>query len=392
MYRFGQEEIDAMAKLAKSGRLFRYNDQSECERFEKRYARYVGVKHAGLTSSGTAALTAALMAMEIGPGDEVIVPAHTFMATAVAVLAAGAIPVIVDVDQSICLDPQALDDAVGPQTRAVIPVHMWGQICDMDAIMRVARKRRLMVLEDACQAVGGAYEGRKVGSIGVAGAFSFNYYKNMTCGEGGCVVTSDEKLFQRASCATDCCRFLWDGRDQSFRGFSANGSRASEFEGAMLNIQLDRLPDMVRQMRRQKKRINRALMDSGLGQVPLHSPEHECGAQTMFHLPTPDQAARFAQLTGGTVLAKTGRHTYNEWDPILSHQGAAHPAMNPFKFAANRRCRKRYTLDMCAASLRILERTVMIANHPDRSDEKVSALIGKIAGAAEAVLGEPVAA
>ena len=145
MLRFGKKEIDAFAKVALSGQLFRYHEHGECTRFEERFGRMLGVPHVLLTSSGSTALTAALAALGIGPGDEVIVPAHTYMATALAVLAVGAIPIIVDVDESIMLDPIALENAVGPLTRAVIPVHMWGGVCDMDAIMRVAEQHRLLV-------------------------------------------------------------------------------------------------------------------------------------------------------------------------------------------------------------------------------------------------------
>src|SRR5205814_6643849 len=136
----------------------------------------------------------------------------------------------VDVDESITMDPRAMEDAIGPRTKAVIPVHMWGVSCDMAAIMKVARKKKLIVLEDACQAVGGAYEGKMLGSIGHAGAFSFNYFKNMTCGEGGCVVTSDEITLQRAKCHVDCCGFYWTGRDGAVVPFVASGARASELE------------------------------------------------------------------------------------------------------------------------------------------------------------------
>ncbi len=185
MYRIGTQEAQAVAQVIRSGKLFRYHAGGQCEKFEQRYAEYVGVKHAGLTSSGTTALTAALAGLDIGPGDEVIVPAYTYMATAIAVLAVGAIPVVIDVDESLTLSPSALDEAIGPRTRAVIPVHMIGLPCDMRAIMRIARRRKLKVVEDACQAVGGGYEGKMLGGIGHAGAFSFNYFKNMTCGEGG---------------------------------------------------------------------------------------------------------------------------------------------------------------------------------------------------------------
>ena len=185
MYRVGQKEVDAVARVLLSGELFRYHIGGECERFEKRYAKYVGAKHCRMTSSGTTALTAVLGGLGLGPGDEIIVPAQTYMATAISVLSVGAIPIIVDIDESLTLCPQSVDEAVGPKTRAVIPVHMWGLSCDMDGLMAVARKHDLLVIEDACQAVGGGYEGRKLGSIGHAGAFSFNYYKNMTAGEGG---------------------------------------------------------------------------------------------------------------------------------------------------------------------------------------------------------------
>lgn len=235
MLRFGQKEIEAFTKVALSGKLFRYQQQGECGRFERRYGRHLGVKYVRMTSSGSTALAAALAGLGIGPGDEVIVPAHTYMATAVSVLAVGAIPVIVNIDESITLDPVALDDAVGPQTRAVIPVHMWGVVCEMDAIMTVARKRNLLVVEDACQCVGGGYNGRMAGAIGHAGAFSFNYFKNMTAGEGGAFVTNDEQAFKHGECMVDCCSFFWTGRQEEIRPFTAAGARASEFSGAIMN-------------------------------------------------------------------------------------------------------------------------------------------------------------
>ena len=203
MLRVGQKEIDAIAKVLGSGKVFRYGLGCECDRFEKRYAKYLGVKHVHLTASGTNSLSAALIGLRLGPGDEVIVPACTYMASAVAVLVAGAIPVIVDIDESITLDPKALEAAIGPRTRAVIPVHMWGLPCDMDRIMRIARKHKLFVVEDACQAVGGAYKGRALGSIGDIGAFSFNYYKNMTAGEGGAVARIGADLEPAARVADD---------------------------------------------------------------------------------------------------------------------------------------------------------------------------------------------
>jgi len=384
MLRIGEEEVKAVRRVVKSGMPFRYRGGSECARFEERYGKYLGVKHVVQTSSGTVALTAALMALEIGPGDEVIVPAHTFMASAISVLSVGAIPVIVDIDESIGIDPDAIDDAVGPQTRAVMPCHMWGLACDMRRIMRVARKHKLLVVEDACQAVGGGYEGKMLGAIGHVGAFSFNFYKNMTCGEGGAVVTNNGRLLNRLQCAIDCCRFYWTGRDKDFRGFVCTGARPSEFEGAMLNAQLSRLPAMIRTLRKQKKRILKATADV-VRSAPVNSLDYECGTTNHFRFDTPGQAERFAQLVGGTVLSKTGRHNYTEWDPILAHRGAHHPALNPFNLPQNRKCRKRYSKTMCKRSLDILARTVAVGNHPDRKAKDVTALIRKIKEAAKGV-------
>jgi dTDP-4-amino-4,6-dideoxygalactose transaminase len=160
MYIAGQEEIDAIARVIRSNALFRYGIGQECDRFEARYAKYLGVKHFALSASGSNALAAAMVAVGLGPGDEVLIPAHTYMATATSVLAVGAIPVIVDIDESITIDPKALEAAIGPRTKAVVPVHMWGAACHMDRIMDIAKRRGLIVIEDACQGVGGGYEGR----------------------------------------------------------------------------------------------------------------------------------------------------------------------------------------------------------------------------------------
>jgi len=387
MFRVGEKEIDAIRKVLLSGKIFRYHLGGACLRFEKRLADYMGVKHVCMTASGTSALAAALVGLRIGPGDEVIVPACTYMASAVAVVAVGAIPVIVDIDDTITLDPKAVEASIGPRTKAVMPVHMWGLSCDMAAIMRLARKHKLLVVEDVAQAIGGAYKGEMLGSFGHASAYSFNYFKNITSGEGGAVVSNAEKVMKRARCYTDCCSFYWRGRDEYTEHFTAAGARASEIEGAMLNVQLDRLGSMIRRTRNQKLRILRETEDTGLVPVRATSLDHECGTHVMYTLPTAAQADRFAQLAGGTVTVKTGRHVYTEWAPILAHKGAHHPALNPFLLKENKGCRTKYTPDMCSRSLDILNRTVMLATHPDRKRADVTALIRRIRGAAAKVLG-----
>jgi dTDP-4-amino-4,6-dideoxygalactose transaminase len=390
MYIVGEEEIEAIAQVIRDGTMFRYGIGEQCTTFERRYGEYLGTDQVALTASGTNALAAAVTALGIGPGDEVLVPTHTYMATALAVLAAGAIPVVVDVDESLTIDPQAVDEAVGPRTRAIIPVHMWGVVCDMDAIMKVARKRNLFVVEDACQCVGGGYEGRKVGTIGHMGAFSFNYYKNMTAGEGGAVVTADAGLAERARCVIDPCHYYWSGRSEDFRPFASNGSRPTEFMGAMLNVQLDRLPGIIDAMRAEKKQVlkgTRHLVELGLGQAPSHSLDHECGAHVLYTFPSRELAARFIELQPGVVAGNTGRHNYVEWDQILDGQGAAHPLMNPYEMEANRPCRREMSKDACPRSLDILNRTVMIPTDPRHTQADVEALIGNIDRAARTTFG-----
>src|SRR5579872_3081309 len=390
VYQVGQEEIDALTRVIQSRALFRYGVGHECDRFEARYAEYLGVKHFALAASGSHALAAAMTAVGLGPGDEVIIPAHTYMATATSVLTVGAIPLIVDIDESITIDPKAIEAAIGPRTRAIVAVHMWGAACDMDAIMAIAERRNLIVIEDACQGVGGGYKGRKLGSIGHIGAFSFNYYKNMTCGEGGGVAVNDDAWAERARCAIDPCHFYWQGRNDAVKPFSGNGARASELMGAMLNVQLDRIDGMIGAMRAERVAIvagTRHLSNLGLAATVAHSPEHDCATQAMFTFPSAEAARRFSELTPSVVVGRTGRHTYTEWDQVLMGAGAAHPAMNPFNMAANAECRKTYSKDMCARSLEILERTVMTATDPAHTAKDIADIVHDIDAAARVALG-----
>src|ERR1700733_4279343 len=378
MYIIGQEEIDAMARVVTSKALFRYGVGHECERFEQRYAAYLGARHFSLAASGSYALTAAMIGLGLGPGDEVLVPEDSYMASATSVLAAGAIPVIVDVNESITIDPAAIEAAVGPRTRAVIAVHMWGTTCDMDAIMEIARRRKLLVIEDACQAVGGGYKGRKLGSIGDIGAYSFNFYKNMTAGEGGGVVTNDDAVAKRVNCAIDPCHAFWTGRDEDSKPFAGNGARASEFMGAVLNVQLDRIDGIIEAMRRERDTVVAGIQELkslGLRAAPLNSREFDCATNVFLTLPTSEAADVFVKTFPSVIAGKTGRHTYTEWDQVLMGMGAAHPLMNPYTMPANAECRKNYSKDMCARSLQILNRTVLVPTHPLHTKQEVEDII-----------------
>jgi dTDP-4-amino-4,6-dideoxygalactose transaminase len=390
MYTVGDEEAAAIAAAIRNKALFRYGVGGECDRFEHRYSAYLGVKHFALAASGSNALAAAMTAVGLGPGDEVLIPAHTYMASATSVIAVGAIPVIVDIDETVTIDPKAIEDAIGPRTKAVVPVHMWGAACAMDAIMEIAARRNLVVIEDACQGVGGGYEGRKFGAIGHIGCFSFNYYKNMTSGEGGGVAVNDDRLAKRVHCAIDPCHFYWNGRDETEMPFAGNGARASELMGAMLNVQLDRLDGMIQAMRTEKRKILKGtaqLGNIGLRPTPMNSPDHDCSTQVMYTMPSADAASRFVKIFPSVIAGKTGRHTYTEWDQVLMGAGAAHPAMNPYNMPANAECRRTYSKDQCARSLEILNRTVMVATHPEHTEQETADIIHNINVAARVALG-----
>lgn len=184
MYRIGTEELNAVQRVFEARALFKIND-TEKDSFlaEEELKAKLNTPYALLMTSGHAALSSALIAMGVGPGDEVIVPAYTYISTAMAVVSAGAMPVIVDVDDTLTLSPSAFEAAITFHTKAVIPVHIQGFPCNMDAICEIAKRHNVRVLEDACQADGGSYKGRRLGTIGDAGAFSFNYFKIITAGE-----------------------------------------------------------------------------------------------------------------------------------------------------------------------------------------------------------------
>ena len=391
MYEIGNQEVQAIKKIISKGKLFRYLENSECDFFEKNYSKYLSIKHTALASSGTAALTAALVGLKIGPGDEVLIPAHTYMATAMSVLSVGAIPIIVDIDETLTIDPKALEDACGPLTRAAIVVHMWGTTCNMNAIMKIAKKKNLFVIEDACQSVGGGYEKKMLGTIGHVGAFSFNYYKNMTSGEGGAVVSNNKEIIERAKCAIDPCHFYWQGRKNSLKPFAANGSRASEFMGALLNVQLKRLPGMIKKMRTERNKIlssTQNLSNMGIKHSPLNSKNYDCGNYVFFKFNNTLDAENFTSIFPAPIAGKTGRHNYTEWDQILLKEGSFHQSLNPYKLSQNKKCRMNYSKNMCKSSLEILDKTIMIPTDPKNTKKDINNTIRNIKRAALAYINK----
>ncbi|HSX06270.1 MAG TPA: DegT/DnrJ/EryC1/StrS family aminotransferase [Candidatus Saccharimonadia bacterium] len=188
----GPEEIGAVNEVLKSGMLAQGPKVAE---FESAFAAFCGTKYALAVNSGTAAIHAALFAAGVGPGDEVITTPFSFIATINPILMVGAKPVLVDIDPlTFNIDPAQIEAKITSATKAIIPVYLYGQVCDYDAIDRIAKKHSLVVIEDACQAVGATYEGKKAGALGTMGCFSLYATKNIMCGEGGVITTDDEAL------------------------------------------------------------------------------------------------------------------------------------------------------------------------------------------------------
>ena len=206
---FGAEEKKEVNDVLSSGILMRYgfdgmrNGIWKAKELEQAICKTFNCKYAQLTANGTAALTTAMTALGIGAGDEVIMPSFTFVASFEAVLSVGAVPILVDIDETLTLNPDAVKKAITPKTKCIMPVHMCGSMADMEALLHICQQYKLILLEDACQSIGASYKGQPVGTIGHAGAFSFDFVKTITCGEGGAVITNDEQVYIKCDGYTD---------------------------------------------------------------------------------------------------------------------------------------------------------------------------------------------
>ncbi|WJR81419.1 aminotransferase class I/II-fold pyridoxal phosphate-dependent enzyme [Bradyrhizobium sp. NP1] len=362
MPRVGFREMLALGRVIASGTLSRYESGSASltSRFEARFAERLQAKHLLTVNSGTSALISALAAAGIGPGDEVLVPAYTWVSTAIAPLAVGAVPVLVDIDESLTIDPQDIERKITPYTKAIIPVHMKNLVCDMDAISAIAKRHRLYVIEDACQAVGVRYKDRFVGTIGDVGIFSFNYHKNLNAGEGGAVITNDDRLFTRARMYHDVGSYI---RQHEFEGnepiFSGVNFRVSELTGAVLLAQLSRLDTLLRRLRSRREMMVKHLSKGKKMKVsPHHDPTNAVGLSVIFE--RAEDAKKFAAQRGVERLIETGRHIYTNWEPIFA-QRSFNPRIDPYKWAHREIT---YSAEMCSRTLDILERTCYVSLGP----------------------------
>ena len=394
MYRIGTEETEAVGRVIAGKVLFRRGNpanghQQEVEKFEAEWAEKIGSEYSLLLSGGgTAAIITALAALGIGPGDEVLVPAYTWMASATAVLSVGAIPVLCEVDETLGLDPNDVKAKISPATKAIIPVHIVGRPADMESLMEIAREHDLYVVEDACQCDGGSYKGRRVGSWGDFGAFSFNDFKIISCGEGGALVTNNRTWFDRARIFHDSLSsFPHCGiEDLSVPSFVGLQFRASEIMGAILRVQMQRLDGILDDLRKFGKRFIEELSDvPNLRFAPSNDPEGDCHVVVAFQFDDEATARKFAESenVGGYLPVDSGRHLYFNWDALIEKRIGHHPDANPFSHPANAGLQREYSADMCPITNDITRRTVFVAMNPDWTNEQASERIAACRRAAQ---------
>lgn len=370
MYRIGQEEINAVKKVIESGQLFKINDGplQECMNFEQELREKTGAAYALYMTCGKAALISALIGMGIGPGDEVIVPGYTYIATAMAVLAVGAIPVICECDETLTIDVADCERKISSHTRAIIPVHIQSFPCDMEPLTALAKKHGIKILEDACQSNGGTYHGKRLGTIGDAGTFSFNFFKIISAGEGGALLTNDRTIYERALIYHDSSAIAFFGNqmdgihEPTFGGVEY---RANEIQAAIMREQLKKLDDIVRDLRHSGK-ILRDELGSVMPLLPSHDAKGDCNVVFPVRFETRAQAEAFATYPGvyGTVPINTGKHVYTNWDCIMEKRGALHPLMDPYKMEANKNLNHNYSPDMCPNTLQYLSTVCYVGVRP----------------------------
>ena len=326
-YWFGKEEMDAVIEVMKSGYLFRYGSENDpkflhkVSTLEKEFARYCGAKFALATSSGTSSLLASVLALGLKPGDEIIVPAYTFVASYSSVIFAGIVPVLAEIDESLTLDPDDIERRITSRTKAIMPVHMLGNPCNMDKIMAIAKKHNLLVLEDACQAAGASYKGKKAGSIGNISAFSLNIFKTISSGDGGLVVTNDKTLYETAFSVHDQghkpMRFGVEIGTRNVLGLNFRMNELTAAVGLAQLSKIDRIVDTLRQKRTKlKSLISKA---DGFKFRKLNDPEGDCATVCTVIFNTREQAVKVSKALGSKTVDQSGWHVYANMEHVLNH-------------------------------------------------------------------------
>lgn len=371
-YWMDEQEEQAVVDVLRNGSLFRYYGLGKAkyaDMYEAAAREYYGAQYALGINSGTGGLIASLTALGIGPGCEVILPAFMWVASVGAVVQANAIPVLCEVDDSLCMDPADLEKKITPRTKLILPIHMAGSPCNMDAIMAVAKKHGIRVLEDCAQANGGTYKGKKLGTFGDMGIFSLQLNKNMTSGEGGLIVTNDEKLYYRAFSAHDMGLIRKNGRLATPEPYAiawGGGRRLTEVCGAVASVQLQKLPQIVGHMRASNNRIKSLLNGTpGLGFRKLNDAEGDTGTFLILTVETEDKAiSAVAKMKESGLhnvfrIADYGLHIYYNI-PALVNKVPLSPAGNPWSLTENAKSVYSYDKGTCPRSDALFTRSILL--------------------------------
>lgn len=356
---FGLEEKKEVNDVLETGILMRYGFDGprkgiwKSKELEAAICSQFGTKYAQLTSSGTTALTTAMASLGIGAGDEVIMPAFTFVASFEAILSMGAVPVLVDIDSTLTLSPAAVKAAITKKTKCIMPVHMCGSMADLDALKAICDEHNLILLEDACQSIGGTYKGKQLGTIGHAGTFSFDFVKTMTCGEGGVVMTNDVEVYTKADAFTDHGHdHLGVDRGADLHPYLGFNFRISELHAAVGLAQIRKLDKFLAI---QKK--NNQILRSYLEQIPeisfrsIPDPSGDSCSFLTWFLPTQAQTEKVIEafkaagiLAGNFYWFANNWHYIRKWDhlktarslyPMNEAQQAAMLKLSTTKFEAS---------------------------------------------------------
>jgi len=385
---FGDEERKEVQDVLATGVLFRYGfDQArqghwKAREFEAELTKRIGTKYCHLCSSGTAALSIALASCGIGAGDEVIVPPFTFIATIEAVLNAGAVPVFAEIDETLCLDPESIQRVITPNTKAILPVHMCGAMAQIDEIKSLCAQKGLILIEDACQALGSTYEGKFLGAFGQMGCFSFDPVKTVTCGEGGAIVTSDKELYTAADAYSDHGHDHL-GSDRGLEGHPILGAnyRISELNAAVGLAQLRKLNFILEKQRAHKKAIRDALSKfSEISFRKLPDKKGDSATFLSFFLPNESDARNVAGALGQAGVDScfywydNNWHYIRQWYHLKKLQSAA---KLPIKLLE--RCPDYEKVEL-PRSDQIMSRTISMLIKLSWTEEELGQRIEKIAG------------
>lgn len=371
-YAIDQQEIDAVTRVLKNPKgLFRYAKDSECFRFERTLTERLGVAFALFVNSGTSALACCLSGFGIGFGDEVIVQAYTYIATASACIEVGAVPIIAEIDESLALDPADVEKKITPYTKAIIITHMQGVPGRVAEIRALAKKYGVYLIEDCCQAIGSTYHGKPTGVDSDAFAWSLNYFKNITCGEGGVYFSNSNAPYVRAFFQSDPAGNMWGTQINDMAPnvhiFTKSCYRANEVCAAIANVQLSKLDGMLAKTRALKKTLLSHL-NLPIHYVPQHVDDSEGDCGTSFAMILNDKevckcftdalAREGMSLGSAYSSALPDKHIYTYWDAIINNEkgnSQIYPWNSPL-YKGN----PGYSADMCPQSLDILSRSLRI--------------------------------